>query len=89
LDVNFIEEALNLQSRNEELKIFTSNTYKLPSLINGNFYIKANYDIIVELLSNGYLIQVFPSKTDFISNITLERSRISLQTIFTQSIEDY
>jgi hypothetical protein len=84
---NNIDLALILQGNNEVLKGLTKNTYNLPSLIPGVSYKKPNYDMIVELLSNCYMIRAFNSDDDFVQTTALIRARISLYSIFAGSIK--
>lgn len=83
---NVINMSLTLQSVNEQLKGLTVNTYSLPSLIPNVTYHKPNYDMIVEFLSNSYMIRQFSDDT-FIQSTVLTRARISIYSIFGASID--
>jgi hypothetical protein len=85
---NVVNLAITLQQVNEQLKGLTQNTYSLPSLIPGVTYSKPNYDMIVELLSNSYMIRQF-SDDLFIQNTVLTRVRLSIYSIFAGSIGEY
>lgn len=85
---NALNLSLVLQGNNELLKGFTKNTYSLPSLIPGVTYSKPNYDMIVELLSNAYMIRQF-SDDLFLQSTVLSRAQLSLYSIFAFSLGEY
>jgi hypothetical protein len=85
---NILNLSLVLQSNNEQLKGFTKNRYSLPSLIPNVTYSKPNYDMIVELLSNAYMIRQF-SDDAFVQSTVLTRAQLSLYSIFAVSLGEY
>lgn len=83
--IDLVNLSLILQGANEKLKIYTENKYTLPSTIPGVTYSKPNYDLIVEFLSNAYMIRQFNDDL-FVQNMVLSRARISIQSIFAKSL---
>jgi hypothetical protein len=85
---NVLNLTLALQANNEKLKGFTKSSYNLPSLIPGVTYSKPNYDMIVELLSNAYMIRQFTDDL-FLQSTVITRAQLSLYSIFANSIGEY
>lgn len=70
------------------MKGLTRNRYSLPSLIPNVTYSKPNYDMIVELLSNSYMIRQFLDDP-FLQSTVLSRAQLSIFPIFATSIGEY